>query len=204
MSINNLERLFKPDSKESVSYVNSISRLYLVATGKLNTDSTTEQLKQRYTYLGKVPYVLRALGMNAGRIWLPFGAIAHIAKGGKREFFAESQNEHDLDLKELQILPQILADPDIIFRSNSIPNNALLVCASDIKRRFGTEKERDNPIQIALNMVNNSEIIINMNIRSVYEKNTNTDLFYSDLIKYDFCLYNGYSLFIVGDRRKTR
>lgn len=124
---------------------------------------------------------MRFLGIPSGSVKINPKYVGHILGIGSEKTGYDSGSLHDISLEELTNLPRLLYDPEVIFRSNTHPNESILLC-KEIQGRI-------NPVQAALRINIGSTVLGTSFVLSFYEKNTNPIPFFRDLFNNGFCLY---------------
>lgn len=180
-TMTSIEKLFIPDYQESISYGRSVSDLFY----KLGYSSPDEKIEgvSIPIHVGRIPFVLRLLGIPSGSIELLPNNVPHMIGFGQEKAEAQYRNMHDLTLQEMLEIPNMISDPDMIFRSNTKPNNSIIVCR-EVQRR-------ENPVVLAMKINIRNDIDAGSIVVSGYEKNNSPERFFSGLYEHGYCIYDG-------------
>ncbi len=176
-----IKTLFKPDLKATQDYGANINNLYY----KLAYSPKDEKIKELTSTIavGRIPFVLRSCGIPSGTISLVPTSIPHMIGFGQEKTTASYKNMHDLSLEEMLAIPNMITDPDMIFRSNTLPNSSLILC-----RELET---RSNPVVIAMKIELKDTLSSAAIVVSGYEKDRKSREFFSDLYSNGYCIYDG-------------
>ena len=195
------EELFSPDFEEAKKYGQTVTDLFfLFGYGtkeqvREKTANTGEE--EKLVEVGRIPFALRVLGIPSGRIELRPTNIPHMIGFGQEKTDAEYRNMHDLTLQEMLEIPNMLSNPDMIFRSNTKPNSSIIVCRE--------VQLRENPIVLAMKINIRSSIDAGSIIVSGYEKDNSPKAFFSNLYANGYCIYDGKrSNYFEGIKKETR
>ncbi len=173
-----MEQLFECSNKELISYGKEIIKvIQLFATeNSINNLQKTEMLD-----ICKIPTVLRFLGIPSGTIKISPKYVGHIIGISSDKTGYNSGSLHNISLAELSNLPRILNNPDAVFRSNTHPNESIILCKKIQERKY--------PVLVALKINISSALSSSNVVLSFYEKDSNSNQFFSDLLSFGFCLY---------------
>ncbi len=174
-------KLFIPALTEAQDYGKRLTDLYFKFGFTPKFKIQDEDLRA-HIKIGKIPFTLRMLGIPSGEIFLLPTNIPHMIGFGQEKTNVCYKNMHNLNLEEMLTIPNIVSDPDMIFRSNTHPNSSIILC-----------KELENrgcPIILAMKIslqdnLNSAGIIV-----SGYEKDNSPIRFFSNLYRYGYCIYD--------------
>lgn len=176
----NEEKLFVPDENNTIEYGKRITSLFY-KLGFASKEEIKDELEQ-LILIGNIPYTLRSIGIPAGEIELVPSNIPHMIGRNQEKTEAKFKNMHNLTLQELMEIPSMISDPDMIFRSNTKPNSAIIVCKE--------VEARGNPIILAMKIHIKDTLDSGGIIVSGYEKDNSPKEFFSNLYSYGYCLYD--------------
>ncbi len=172
-------KLFTPDIEKTQEYGRKITDLFY----KLGYTSNEKIAGMTHSLvIGNIPYSLRSLGIPSGTVELVPNNIPHMIGFGQEKTTASYKNMHNLTLQELLEIPNMISDPDMVFRSNSSPNSSIIVC-KEVERR-------GNPIVLAMKIQIQSTLDAGGIIVSGYEKDSSPKEFFSNLYEYGYCIYD--------------
>ncbi len=174
------EELFLPNKNEAMEYGKRIIRLFY-ELGYENRKNELEKTDVNIPVIS-IPPVFRMLGIPSGQIQLRTVNIPHMIGFGENKISVHYRNQHDLTLQEMLEIPNMLSDPDVVFRSNTQPNSSLIVC-KEVERR-------DSPVVLAMKITFIDNLTSVSVVLSGYEKDNNPAVFFSNLYKYGFCVYD--------------
>ena len=175
-----MRTLFTPDIENTQEHGRRVSDLFY----KLGYSFQNEKIDglDRPILIWKIPFSIRILGVPSGIVSLVPSNIPHMIGFGQKKTEAEYRNMHDLTLPEMLEIPNMIADPDMVFRSNTKPNSSILVC-HEVKRR-------GNPVVLAMKMHIRSTLDAGGIVVSGYEKDNSPREFFRDLYGYGYCIYD--------------
>ncbi len=173
-------KLFTPQLMQSQKYGEKLTNL-LYKLAYSSREELRNELKAPIS-LGNIPYVLRAVGISAGEVKLLPNNIPHMIGYGQEKTTVNYKNMHDLNIEEMLAIPSIISNPDMIFRSNTQPNNSIILCKE--------LKNRGNPIILAMKIKLLNSLISSGIIVSGYEKDNSPKNFFSNLYRNGYCIYD--------------
>lgn len=199
LPIKNIENLFEVDYREVADFCDAINSIVgMMRTGGFQSiREMYDKIPQKMGPFSNldvcsIPYVLRMCGLPNGVVRLKTTNIDHMLGFSYKSDVHE--NKHDLRFGELCTFPAYFADPDAVFRSNSDPDNGLIII-KELKAgepndlMFDNDiKKRENPLIIAARIKPLGESSFGL-VVTAYEKTGDVDGFFEDLIRFGFCKY---------------
>ena len=176
----NEEKLFMPDEINTIEYGTKITSLFY-KLGFASKEELKKELEQ-LILVGNIPYVLRSIGIPAGKVELVPSNIPHMIGRNQEKTDVEFKNMHDLTLQELMEIPSMISNPDMIFRSNTMPNSSIIVCKE--------VESRGNPVVLAMRVNIKDTLDSGGIIVGGYEKDNSPKEFFTNLYSYGYCLYD--------------
>lgn len=176
----NYKNLFLPEFKKTQEYGQRLTDLF-VQFSYSSKDEKIEGLKIPLD-IGNIPFVLRTIGIPAGTVTLLPNNIPHMIGFGQEKTNSNYRNMHNLNLEEMLAIPNMLSNPDMIFRSNTQPNTSIILCKEI--------QNREKPVILAMKIaikdtLNSAGIVV-----SGYEKDKSPDSFFSNLYSNGYCVYD--------------
>lgn len=178
--MNNIS-LFKPDFEATQIYGHKISDLFY-KLGYSPAEEIIEDMKMPIQ-MGSIPFVIRSLGLPSGSISLLPNNIPHMIGFGQEKVKSDQIHMHNLSLQEMLEIPNMLSDPDMIFRSNTKPNSSIIICREI--------EGRSNPVILAMKVEIQDSLSSKGIIVSGYEKDNSPKEFFSALYANGYCVYDG-------------
>lgn len=185
--------LFEP----SLEIIESFNNRILEIKKAVNEGKTSTQIDLSPLFLGNTNFVFRNVGIEKGEMFLKTQSIGHII-GVQQSFSTSYKNNHDIAWNELLTLPFSLYSPCAVFRSNSSPNNNLIVCFELYRR--GSNRPFISSCDFTFHSSTHTSTLT---FTSIYEKTTNPDLFFERLYRYGFCLYDSGESAYFNERRNN-
>ena len=177
----NTDNLFRPDIKDTQEYGRRVTELFYefaAADSGQKIPGLTKLIP-----IGNIPFVLHAVGVPSGKVDLIPSNIPHMIGQGQQKTEVAYRNIHNLSLEEMLAIPHMIADPDMIFRSNTMPDSSVILC-----KEIDT---RESPVVIAMKIDIRSGIEAAGIVVSGYEKDHSPSSFFEDLYKHGYCIYDG-------------
>ena len=190
--------LFSPNFAEAKKYGQTVTELFFLF-GYGTKDHVKEQItnteeEEKLVEVGRIPFALRVLGIPSGKIEIRPTNIPHMIGFGQEKTEAKYKNMHDLTLQEMLEIPNMLSNPDMIFRSNTKPNSSIIVCKEIVCR--------ENPVVLAMRINIKNTLDAGSIIVSGYEKDNSPKSFFSNLYANGYCIYDGNRSTYFGNIKK--
>ena len=175
-----LTNLFSVEPQRGIRFSQVITGIigYVERNYVPDLEFRNQDFESHETLVCKIPFVLRGIGVPSGDAVFVNRNLLHML-GIRRA--NNSQNLHDLIGSEISRLPDIICNPDAIFRSNTRPNESILICVSVLN-------ERHNPTIFAAELSYKDKRYV-VSIASGYEKSTKPETFFYQLYDKGYCLY---------------
>ena len=177
----NRTQLFIPDIIATQTYGHQVSDLFYMF-GYASKEEI-EAVTDKPITVGEIPFVIRSIGIPSGQISLLPNNIPHMIGFGQEKVKSDQIHMHNLSLQEMLEIPNMLSDPDMIFRSNTKPNSSIIICREI--------EGRSNPVILAMKVEIQDSLSSKGIIVSGYEKDNSPKEFFSALYANGYCVYDG-------------